>query len=459
MKTHHPSYSKITLAMAAALVATGAFSARALDIPLTDDTWTGQYSGYINSQKGGDTITYVSGETSTSQWNKRTWLKFNLADALPPGTTWDQISKATLKVYVNTVSTAGPVGVWAAAAAWDESTLTHSNSTAPVGDPSNGNAAYATQTISTVDKYVIFDVTELVRDWLDGTRTNQGLVLVAGNTTANVKFDTKETTGTSHDAELNVEINTGVAGPEGPAGETGATGATGATGPAGQQGPKGDTGATGATGPQGPQGPEGPQGATGPQGEQGEQGEPGTSSPWVVSGSNVYLSSGHVGVGMETPSAMLDVAGDTVVRGGLKVSGTMDGLVVWSQSRARRSLSHGRATSRWARSRQGRSRCRNSTTRRHNITPDGGFAHEFHTNRTRSTPWRGVDAPAGAPRRHRAAAAGAAGPGTVLVEQFHTPGAHQRHRQRLRRRQPRAGEKHRRRRHSGNECQTARRRG
>ncbi|QEE30324.1 hypothetical protein FTW19_21470 [Terriglobus albidus] len=58
----------------------------------------------------------------------------------------------------------------------------------------------------------------------------------------------------------------------------------------------------------GPQGPAGPAGATGPAG----------ASPWGLSGSNTYYTSGNVGIGTSTPQGILDV---TPPVGGLLVSG------------------------------------------------------------------------------------------------------------------------------------------
>jgi len=137
------------------------------------------------------------------------------------------------------------------------------------------------------------------------------------------------------------------------------------------KGPKGDKGDEGDQGPQGPAGPEGPIGPQGLPGEQGPQGEPGpagditgedpswlkatsveatvsvdapafclnteciTSWPeenpqdddWAVSGDDMYSSaSGNVGIGTDTPSEKLDVAGtvksESTNTGGVKLEDT-----------------------------------------------------------------------------------------------------------------------------------------
>ena len=208
MKNHTSSFSRIPY-LVAVFSAVGTIAASALDVPLTGDSWTGKYSTYAGVQKGADVTAWVAGLTSSTHWNKRTWLRFDLAAAIPAGTTWDQVSKATLRVYANLVTTAGPVEVWAASAAWQENTLTHNNSAAVLGDPGNGNAAYATQTIGTVDKYYTFDVTELVRDWLNvgaPVLPNYGIVLVAGNAITNIQIDTKEASQKSHPASLHIAL-------------------------------------------------------------------------------------------------------------------------------------------------------------------------------------------------------------------------------------------------------------
>ncbi|MBS1806436.1 MAG: collagen-like protein [Acidobacteria bacterium] len=102
------------------------------------------------------------------------------------------------------------------------------------------------------------------------------MALVLQGNNGSFAFDSKESTNTSHQPELEIAI-TGPIGPQGPQGPTGLTGSIGPAGPAGP------TGATGAQGPQGSQGPiglpgpAGPIGATGPQGPQGPQGPAGAS--------------------------------------------------------------------------------------------------------------------------------------------------------------------------------------
>jgi hypothetical protein len=101
----------------------------------------------------------------------------------------------------------------------------------------------------------------------------------------------------------------GPQGPQGPAGPQGPTGPQGATGATGAQGPAGPTGATG------PQGPQGPQGATGAQGPAG-------ASPWGLTGNNTWYTQGNVGIGTNTPTNKLSLAGaGTVIRADVSANG------------------------------------------------------------------------------------------------------------------------------------------
>lgn len=301
---------------------------------LKDDAYT-QTSTPNQNFGGNANLRVASGITSH--------LKFDLA-TLPSGITGSDISKVTLRLWVNTVTTAGSFDVRRVIGVWNEGTVT--SSTAPT--LGSIDATGVAITVQDDASFVTVDLTPLVRDWLDGMLANNGFALVANASTTNIRFDSKENGQTSHEPKLevilkepkglnwtgawtaatnyatgdavsyngsswiakqaNTNVNpvegsdwtiiarkgdtgatgpqgpvgaTGATGPQGPIGPTGATGVTGSQGPPGPAGPVGPQGSQGLTGVTGPQGPEGPQGPQGPTGPQGPQGAPGAAGAYV----------------------------------------------------------------------------------------------------------------------------------------------------------------------------------
>ena len=189
---------------------------------------------------------YVSG-TST------TLLRFDLG-ALPPAANAADVTRATLRLFVNRINTPGVITVSAVGAAWNENAVTAQ--TLPV----TGNAVEVFP-VTDEGQYVTVDVTSLVQAWLTTPAKNFGLAL--STSAADAVFDSKENDTTAHPAQLDIALSSGAAGP---------------IGPVGPQGPKGDTGAAGPQGLAGPQGQQGNTGPQGPQGIQGPKGDPGTGS-------------------------------------------------------------------------------------------------------------------------------------------------------------------------------------
>ena len=171
-----------------------------------------------------------------------------------------------MKLYANTVSTAGSFNVDYVTGPWSETTIKASLT------PSIGLSIASGVTITTAQRnnFVLIDVTAAVGTWLNGTQANYGIALVP-NSPVNIAFDSKENIlGGGHAPELDIVFaSSGPQGPAGPQGVQGPPGSQGSIGPQGIQGPAGSTGATGATGAQGPQGI---MGFTGPQGAQGSVG-------------------------------------------------------------------------------------------------------------------------------------------------------------------------------------------
>jgi hypothetical protein len=197
----------------------------------------------------------------------RSFLKFSLA-TLPAGITATNVTQARLRLWVGSNSnTLGSIIMSPVTSAWDEMTITSSTSGAlTLGSPKLSNLP-----INSNSDFVSVDVTVWVKAWISGTLTNEGFVIDPPLTGAlNLYFDSKESTETSHEPRLEVELNTvGPQGPPGPPGPVGAPGATGPSGPAGPPGREGPAGPPGATGAQGPEGAVGPAGPAGPQGPAG----------------------------------------------------------------------------------------------------------------------------------------------------------------------------------------------
>ena len=138
---------------------------------------------------GSKTLLDVDGASQT------TYIQFNLASI--PSTA--SVSQATLKLYVNTVTTAGSFNVDYVNGAWSEGKIDASNA------PALGGAIASNVSVTTADKnqYILVNVTSAVQAWLNGGETNNGLALVA-NSSFNATFDSKENTTTSHPAELDI---------------------------------------------------------------------------------------------------------------------------------------------------------------------------------------------------------------------------------------------------------------
>jgi hypothetical protein len=126
------------------------------------------------------------------------YITFDLS-SIPSGYTGSSVAKASLKLYINTVTTAGSFNVDYVNGAWKEKTITASN--AP--PPGTTIAASVPLAKAQAHDYVLIDVTAAVAAWLNGTQSNDGIALVA-NSPLSATFDSKENTTYSHPAELDI---------------------------------------------------------------------------------------------------------------------------------------------------------------------------------------------------------------------------------------------------------------
>jgi hypothetical protein len=129
--------------------------------------------------------------------SQTSYIQFNLS-SLPAGYTSADITKATLKLYVFSVTTPGNFNVDYVNGTWAENTITSNLA------PALGTTIAASVPLVAADKnqYILIDVTEAVQAWLSGT-PNDGIALV-GNSPFNATFDSKENTATSHAPELDI---------------------------------------------------------------------------------------------------------------------------------------------------------------------------------------------------------------------------------------------------------------
>jgi hypothetical protein len=227
---------------------------------LTDDAYT---DATRPTQKFGG-----SGSLSING-NSTAFIKVNLT-TLPAGTTGADIDKATLIVFVNTVTRAGAFDVVQVTSAWDESTLT-ANTAPTLGATEVSLVPVA---FTDVNNFIAIDLTNLVKDWLDGVLANNGVALVSTGA-IRVQLDAKENQSSGHEPKLDITLfGSGPTGATGPSGAPGAGGAAGAIGATGATGTAGAVGAAGAAGPTGSTGAGGAAGATGTTGATGPGGNP-----------------------------------------------------------------------------------------------------------------------------------------------------------------------------------------
>ena len=137
------------------------------------------------------------GVAATAQGvGRMAYVKFDFANLpIGPGVT---VSKATLRVYCSSIIRPGAIHVVPVLSPWNESEITGVNA------PTIGNATQPATpaTLAMKRHWVTFDVTNIVRGWVEGTTANYGIALVpqftlgVGGIVAS--FDSKENAASSH---------------------------------------------------------------------------------------------------------------------------------------------------------------------------------------------------------------------------------------------------------------------
>lgn len=149
--------------------------------------------------------------------NNTAYVKFEIARTLPAGAKGDDVARATVKFYLSKVATAGKLDLYPIMADWEEKTITANNA------PPIGPLAVTTPQIDkdAQGNYVLIDITALVKQWLgDGQNglPNYGFALAPHPVDldtpqlADMNFDSKENSQTSHDGLLSVQLEGGSTG-------------------------------------------------------------------------------------------------------------------------------------------------------------------------------------------------------------------------------------------------------
>src|SRR3954451_16970007 len=119
-----------------------------------------------------------------------TFIQFNLS-SLPANA---DVSKATLRLYVDAVTSAGSFDVYEVNTPWAEGSLNSTN--APTPGLSATNSKPTSIGSSNINQFVLVDVTSLVQQWASGALANRGIALKLTSAAGGFSFDSKESTVT-----------------------------------------------------------------------------------------------------------------------------------------------------------------------------------------------------------------------------------------------------------------------
>ena len=272
-------------------------------VTLVDDTFIDLGSSKLNISNGNH-------QTIKLDEEKIGFVQFDLS-VLPTGTTSADVVQATLRVFASKVERDGELELHSVFGRWTEETLTVNQFIS--AKVNIELTPFATRNITKTEEkdYILVDITEQVRSWIDSPEKNDGLALWPGME-LNMELDSKENNHESHPAEIEVILaDIGPAGPDGQPGPAGPIGPTGIAGVDGEPGPVGLAGIAGPTGPAGIVGVDGEPGPAGPIGPAGVNGQPGPSGPIGLVG-----PTGPVGVdGLPGPAGPIGPAGIVGVDG------------------------------------------------------------------------------------------------------------------------------------------------
>lgn len=180
------------------LLTLGTLTSAFAQITPSQDSYTDTSKATTNF--GTATTLGVASSTASLQ---NTYIQFDLS-SVPAGYTSANVAKATLKLYVNSVATAGTFNVDFVNGSWSEKTMT-ADLVPALGTTIASNVGVSS---ANVHDYILVDVTAAVGDWLNGSQANDGIALVA-NSGLSATFDSKENTTQSQPAELVIVFTAG----------------------------------------------------------------------------------------------------------------------------------------------------------------------------------------------------------------------------------------------------------
>jgi hypothetical protein len=145
------------------------------------DTFVYQFLPTFNFNSGGFGSLLTAGATGIGH-DTESLVQFDLSSV---GLASAQVTSASFQLYVDSTSAAGfglnpdaahPIqidllAIGGASPTWDENTVTWST------EPTTVGGLVASATINGINQWITFDVTSLVKQWLDGTLTNNGFLL------------------------------------------------------------------------------------------------------------------------------------------------------------------------------------------------------------------------------------------------------------------------------------------
>jgi hypothetical protein len=127
------------------------------------------------------------------------YVQFDLS-AIPSGYTGANVTKASLKLYVNAVYGAGSFEVYSVNSPWSEDAITYDNA------PTLGSVVSSSVSLPFPysEQYIVIDITSAVQGWVETPASNNGIALVAAQNQLSVSFESKENTAESHPPELDI---------------------------------------------------------------------------------------------------------------------------------------------------------------------------------------------------------------------------------------------------------------